>query len=475
MSETSLIKFLTQKLRDDHGVTSEVFAALIVSFLMNNPTNYGSEIPKQREMVSQFQLPEKIVEDAWKILQNVYKIIITGRGIGTRYIDKIDKEKWIQINGHYSTVLSGYTIMALNHLTKSALASEQKGFAMDKRYAFNRAETNGSGSYHYCDKSGLHDNITKWFSEKTMHTFSTDELYYTDDMSLLKGLTDLYANRLEKLVIINPLSFANPDPEKTLSKKWSEVTCGTAEVFITDLNAYCLTHKVNMVYITPPTPLPYDKGVFRIIWQELKSIAENQSFKVLVNDPYGDLIRDRVLFKPENEHIEKPFYYMTSLSMVDEEFKGVSIIIGPRRDITDLKKKYHYKPWVFSRTAFALEKWFLAGNFKKHEIPIEDMILTRTELATDQFKTSGLFKDWLLDRQQRWFYHLEPRVGRFSRDIHKNLIKLGIEVINPKLLPFSHHYKNGITISISSFKSDTRQKKDLGILIQCLSRQIKNS
>lgn len=466
MLKKTLTEYLAEELENEI-VSSRVLAALIATYALENHRVLGTKLLQQQVFVMELSLTEKLVQNTWELLRIQYKLIITGKGCGTGFVSKISDQQWKTIRMISSSALQNHNGVAFNHLNKSALAKELPGFTREKRRALNLYEENDYGNNRAKEIPGLHEEVTSWLSDEMAYPFSKEEVYYTDDcLWLLKNVTELHVGPRNELVIINPFSLSPLAGISSGKKQWRKFGRKAVLLTVAELDAFCLSNKVPMVFLSPGTPYPYEKEIFEQIWWHLKALQMRHGFMILMYDPLQSLLGSTLIFDELTAGQNDGVYYITPVSLLDLKFEAVAVVAGPGKEMLRLRKKYKHKAVMVSLpVACALYDWFTKGLIKKYEkgslVPME----RRAGQARHQLINCGMFNEGYLHQQQKWFFYLEPANGKLPLRTNTKLAALGIKVIQPNVLSFGYMFKTGIMISISSFRTEGMQEKEIGVLI----------
>jgi DNA-binding transcriptional MocR family regulator len=476
MIDTTVVDFLNEELLYRRGVNADVVAALMVSCVLDAEVNRGKELPTQEEIIIKCSLHARVVQEAWNKLKYSYCVIKTQKGVGTKYIDYIAADHWKEMNQNRLLILANNRLIPFNHLNKSVFAKEQKGFSNSMRAASNVYRQKEFSTLKLQEAPGLRLNLSDHLSASLFYTFAEEQVFYTDDCKvMINNLIEINQNKSQKMLVINPIAIEDNKLVRN-KQRWQEFNNKATEICVADLEEHCLLSRVNLVYLSPPTPLPYDLRVFKEIWQMVLFLSNKYQFKIIVNDTYQEFFEDPFIFKEARHTGELSFYYITTMSQLDHKLEEVAVIAGPAPGIANLKAKYkNISSFIPMTTAYAIQYLILNKKLQEYEEVSLTEIAQRRPLATEKIMSYALFKEQHLNDQRQWFYHLQPAEGRFERGIQKKLYAMKIAVILEESLQFGHHFKGGITISISSFSDINAQAKELGVLINYLKPKIKKN
>lgn len=453
-----MIAILRKELISDTKSPDRI-AAIVALAVITGKIPMGTVLCTQRQLAHELQINLKIIERTWKILKNMYNVIMPDGTHGTRIID--------QVNGDHRNLVKSMVANVLDTANYIAKFDEESlyGFTIGKgnfdppfRLALRDYEKIESVRRDLKVIPQLLTKAVDLAAERLHYSFSPDEVYYGDDyQKQLIYICDVVLTGRKEFIVPGPTRTMVSHALQRSKYEASHLYIDPSDVNLEALNNYCDEHEVGLIYLSPAAPYPCSFELSHDILTRLKKLQVKHGFTILLDDRYGTFKISKTLFDDIATGTNSFIIYLGRMSSLNQKIATANIIAGPKLLIGKIKKMFISQSTQLSPAlGYALLKLMHNGELVKYESQVQNSLKARVALVKDKLIGSGLFQEDFIYGQQAWFFYLEPVTGfSFPDDVYDKLARERKFIMSREQFSNSPFFDKGLLISISAFETNS--------------------
>lgn len=473
-NEKYLIKILNKELIYETRIPKNI-AAIIARLVLEKKIPLGTKLPTQAKLAGALNVNFKIIEDAWKLLKVIYRIIGTERAGGTRIVSDLNLQNRKKVQELIESPAPVKYMARFDEETIFGLTLEKRGFRPLLKAALLIYEKVPASKLKQKIIDGLIPAFQKLITSRLNYSFYDNEIYYTDDYEqALIYICEVVLASKSEFVMIKPTTAIVENALQKAKFKVTFIGLDALDLDLNDLDTFCKHNQTGIVYIAASAPYPVTFEISVLMWQKLTALQKIYGFVILLDDRYPGLMISSDLFKDILPGGNGSIIYLAPVTLLHPKLSIINILAGPKSIMSKLRKKYLYKTTLIPvAVGHALLNIMQMGELTKYEFKAYSLVKKLVLLAKEELIKSGLFVEAYLNDQQAWFFYLEPTSGTFPDHVYSELAKSHQFIMDPDIYRSAPCFRKGVLISVSSFSNAPQLTRDLKGLINSLQKMIK--
>jgi len=447
--------------------TAECIAAVMAGMFIRQDMKVEFQLPRQMTLANRLSLSKSVVREVWKLLLKKYKIIITKKGVGTYRVNELTERNREAIEESIRQALKMYSKANLDSPWLYSL-----GQTVDSKvkYALSLYL-----KMSYADLSlkvipGLIILFARFCSMLISYNFGSEEIYYCKSYyDMITKAFEIWCAPKHKVVLMTSVSKDMSKAMRKANRALVFIEMDNSAQSLLKVDHLCRDDKVGLLYFGPTIPYPLLRELGEDFWEQLQQLQRIYKFKILLDHPLPHEIKLPDLLKGQQDGSNDAVVIITKPSS-HFLLREISIIAGPEDGINRFKKKFHTnEPLASPDLTYALLYLLDEGKLQKNEIKAYAQVNQLVQAVKEYLIKKGIFRNLYLEKQQLWFFYLEPDTGTLPRNYYKKLAELNLVVGNPRQYGSVPEFAAGLFISIGFYADLNQALKHIGRLINVIT------
>ncbi|WP_158800622.1 aminotransferase class I/II-fold pyridoxal phosphate-dependent enzyme [Pedobacter sp. L105] len=431
----------------------EVIASAFVEAVFTGKIELGITLPTQSFFIDFYGVSHLVIEAAWKMMKEEYKIIVTNKSGGTNIVEKLPGKK---LNGSVKVQERDYQRTMLNRhiIPEKDLYAGSFSSDLIKSYRKFRDLTDDE-----INKKILPELVSYFRSEinfklGTSYT-EKDVCYFGDYHYAISSICRTYLTAEEVFIIISPA----PDQIKEViieaKKEVLVLPSNSSDVPIAEIERICNEKSTGIVYVASGPGSKTKELISAEKMEQLISLQKSYGFAIIFDDRYPELDGAGNLSSVDISGYDSVFY-LSPVGRRNLMVYNIILIAANKKALAKIKPQLNRMSHLMEiQTAYVLLDLARQRNLLfAHEVKAYKDLKSAYQITVSELLKTGLWKQEGFSFSGNGFIYLEPISGKFLPDVFKELQKNHIYVFNPSRFVSDIPNNNRIYISIPTDKSE---------------------
>jgi hypothetical protein len=446
--------------------TAECIAAVMAGILMKQDMTLKFQLPNQMDLATRLSISKSVVREIWALLVKKYRIIRTKRGVGTFRVDGLTA---VQIKRNREAIMQALSSDSKAMLDSPYLLSLGKNLDSRINYALRLCSTKSHAELSLHVLENLLVLFARFCSSLMSYAFQSQEVCYCRSYSgMLTKACEVWCAANHKVVVMTPVSKIVKKAFRNANRKLLFTEWMTSRNALIALEECCKYHQVGVVYFGPTIPFPalYEPDVH--FWEQLKQLQQMYGFIIMIDNPTPGKIKVPDLLKGLEAGANNSVVIITKPS-THFLLREINIIAGPGEGILRFQRKFcEVEPLASPSLTYGLLYLLDGAHLPKQEFKAYEQVDQLVQAVKIFLIKEGIFNVEYLEKQQAWYFYLEPQKGALPRNYYKKLNELNLAVCNPRHYGSVTGLTGGIMISVGFYADKNQVLKNIGKLLNAI-------